>query len=329
MSHPPARADVVHLTATDELVSAVPHLLGFHPSDSIVAIALHGPRGRVRFTMRVDLPEPRDDVRVAREVAQRMTHASADAVLLAVYRDQPHPPGALPRDDLVSHVARLLPVPLVDALLVVGDRYWSYLCADPVCCPDEGREVRPDSPGATAMAAASALQGDVVLADRAALVATVQPVTGAAAAAMRAAMMRAAGHAVDPELALRRIDRLCARYSDPPVVLRNGDAARVAVAVHHIAVRDPLLQRLAEGDELLAQLVRAVARLAQPPDDAPISAMLAAVAYLRGDGVVTAAAVDRALDSDPDYSLAHLLAHCLHRQVEPSVLREAWQGDLP
>lgn len=102
----------------------------------------------------------------------------------------------------------------------------------------------------------------------------------------------------------------------------------MVTAVHEMTVRDELLRRLACGDSALELLIRDVARLAQPPDDAPVATLLAALAYLRGDGVVVAAALDRALVSDPDYSLAHLMDDSLHLQLEPRDLRTAWAGDL-
>jgi hypothetical protein len=71
---------------------------------------------------------------------------------------------------------------------VEDSRYWSYLCADPACCPAEGVFFDPRShPAAAALTAA----GMPVLAGRDALAATITPVTGAAAEAMRDATERA------------------------------------------------------------------------------------------------------------------------------------------
>ena len=324
MRAPSSTTDAVRLRSLDELAAAIPHLLGFHPRDSVVAVALRRDSGRLGLTLRLDLGDPDGDVRLAREIASRMTRAGADAVLLAVYCDRPYDGVEFARERLVDLVEMSLPMPLLDAVLVVGDRCWSYLCVDARCCPDAGRVVRTDSAGALAVAAAGALNGDVVMPDRAALLATVAPVTGDAAASMTQALARARrGRAGDPTV-LRRVDLLCRRYDDPPVTLTFDEAARVTVAMHRVPVRDVLLHRLAAGDGPVEQLVRDVARLAQPPHDAPIASVLAAAAYLRGDGVVAAAALERALASDPDYSLALLLSHCLQAQLEPAALRAGW-----
>jgi hypothetical protein len=45
--------------------------------------------------------------------------------------------------------------------------------------------------------------------------------------------------------------------------------------------------------------------------------------YFKGNGLVAACAMERALASDPNYSLALILEEALARQVPPSMLREA------
>src|SRR5437764_13015578 len=158
--------DRVRLAELTDLASAVPHMHGFYPSESLVVIALRGPRERLAFTMRLDLPDPAGYERVADMTAARMDHAEADAVMLFVYTDATDIDDGLPRRDLVETIDDFLPVPLREALLIDDGRVWSYLCADERCCPAAGRLMRPDSPGALALAAANALHGNVVLPDR-------------------------------------------------------------------------------------------------------------------------------------------------------------------
>src|SRR4051794_40665910 len=101
--------DRVRLSDVTDLASAVPHMLGFYPDHSLVAVALCGPRERLSFTMRLDLLEPEHDEGVARMTALRMTHAQAESVLLFVYTDAPAPDEALPRRHLVEAIADELP----------------------------------------------------------------------------------------------------------------------------------------------------------------------------------------------------------------------------
>jgi len=330
-----AHPTVVKISDLADMAASVPHLLGFRPTESLVAVAVRGPRQRLGFTMRLDLAEPRFDGAIAGETASRMAQAGADAVLLFVVTDAPRMDG-LPRRELVEAVGHALTVPLLDAALLADGRVWSYLCSDPRCCPVEGRELRAESGGAMAMAAAHALAGDVVLPDRDAVVATTRRIGGTAARSMQQATDRAWA-ALSPDDAdeefriesLARVDRLCAHLSDPRSELTHDEAADLVVRLHDVLFRDALIGRLARDDEALERLVERAARLAQPPDDAPIAALLAVSGYLRGRGVVASAAAERALDTDPAYSLAHLVLDALHAQIEPSELRELWARPLP
>jgi hypothetical protein len=319
--------DCVRLDDLTDLASAVPHMLGFYPSDSLVAIALCGPRERLSFSMRLDLPDPEDYDEVAAMTAVRMEHAEADAVMLFVYTDATERDDDLPRRALIETIEASLPMPLREALLIDDGRVWSYLCADERCCPAVGREMRPDSPGALALAAANALHGNVVLPDRDALVATTRAVGGVAAESMLQAILRVDLDELDERDDL--IGELCEVISDSSSSLCHDDAAALVVRLHDIQFRDAVISRLAARDETLERLVADVARLAQPPYDAPVAAVLAMSAYLRGDGVVARAAAERALDTDPSYSLAQLVLDSLARQLDPAAVREVWLGYLP
>ena len=74
-----------------------------------------------------------------------------------------------------------------------GGRYWSLLCGDPMCCPEEGRAYDPGShPAAAVMTSA----GLTAFPDREALTRTLQRPAGSAdriAQATRSAQSRLAG----------------------------------------------------------------------------------------------------------------------------------------
>ena len=57
----------------DGVLAVVPHLLGFHPSSSLVVLGIAGPRGQVQLAFRYDLPDPPDSS-LSGEIA---AHASA------------------------------------------------------------------------------------------------------------------------------------------------------------------------------------------------------------------------------------------------------------
>jgi hypothetical protein len=330
MSIPVAKPDVVRLGALPDLVAAVPHLLGFVPTESLVAVALRGRRERMSFTLRLDLQDEEYDADVARMFAARMTMAGADSVLVFVYTARRPVGRTLPRTALVDAVRDATPMPIRDAILVADQRLWSYTCSERSCCPDEGRRLDPASSTALALSAAHALHGRAVLGSRDDLVSSAAPIGGVAAKSMRQAMDRAMLHmnSRDRRMKARRLlTDLCARYATPPATVEHEEAAHVAAALHDVVFRDEVIRRLVarEDDDALRALVTDVARLAQPPYDAPIATLLAWLGYDRGSGVVADAALIRALASDPCYNLALLLRAALDGQMPPEVLRGVWR----
>ena len=86
-------------------------------------------------------------------------------------------------------------------------------------------------------------------------------------------------------------------------------------------MRDEVATWALERSDSLLSLAEQVARLTAPPADAPVCTLLAWVAYERGDGARANVALDRALASDPDYSLAVLLRRALDCGVTPREVR--------
>ena len=309
------------------IVTAVTHMLGFQPAESLVAVALRGARERLHFTLRVDLPDPAGRSAVVEEVARRMETAGADSVLLFVFADERPPGDELPHELLVADVIDELTVPVRDATLVSSGRLWSYVCSDSRCCPPEGRPLETDSPDVLAVTAAHALEGRSVLPDRESAVAAAQPLGGITGASMRQALQRAGegllSVGVDDFSArvCTEIDELTARFGDPRAVVTDDEAARVTLALHDVSLRDRMLVLLADDEGPLRRLLDAVARRAQPPHDAPVCTCVGWAAYAEGNGLLAAAALERALRSDPDYAMARMTYQLLHAQVPPEEIR--------
>ncbi|MFD0328716.1 DUF4192 family protein [Streptacidiphilus monticola] len=89
---------VVRMRTPGDVAEALPYLLGFYPSDSVVALGLQGQRRRQGGTVRIDIPEPGAYPAAAEEVVRFLTalsehrDATPDAVILYVCRD-PEPGG--------------------------------------------------------------------------------------------------------------------------------------------------------------------------------------------------------------------------------------------
>ncbi len=247
-------------------------------------------------------------------------------------------PGALvtPVADALAAAVRDRGLRLHELMRVEASRYWSYLCANPQCCPPDG--VRFDiqaSPAAAAMTVA----GLVAWPDRAALAGTLAPVTGAAARAMEQATARArsraarqiklgAGGGVDPVTRLfadagrRAVQDAIASYRAGQPVTGDDPVAWLSVALAHLPVRDDAWARMdpVYRDAHL-RLWSDVVRRARPAYLAAPASLLAFTAWQSGEGALANIAIDRALAADPGYSLARLLRDILDAGVPPSEAR--------
>ena len=176
----PAR--VVRVGSPASLLALVPQLLGFEPRNSIVLVGAMPPRGRVRLTLRFDLPTT-PDLAIADELARH-----AMGVLVAQGFETGvvvgYGPGRLvtPVADAVRRHAAGLGFRLTDVLRAEGKRYWSYVCSEPSCCSPDGEPY--DVPGHSVTAAFAAAGAPPVLASREELAASVATLDGPAGEAM-------------------------------------------------------------------------------------------------------------------------------------------------
>jgi hypothetical protein len=309
-------------------------LLGYQPTESLVISCLHGDRAALGLTLRFDLDTLDPVEEAADEVAARAAVAGADTVLLAVYTELGVADGELPYSDLICELLDHPDLWVSDALLVQHDRWWSYLCAGDECCPPEGVALDARTAELTTLEASLVLSGSSVLADRASLVSSLGTDLSAATPAQRRRVTRARSRVAAMAADRRRVelaelvDRLAVRLEDPRGIVTDAEAASVAALCEDIGARDDLLLEAASArrrSQVLA-LLRVVIRRVPPPHDAPVCTVLAWFAYATGDGTLANIALDRALGSDPYYSLAQLIESGLDRQLPPSVIEEVVNG---
>ncbi|MGY1743106.1 MULTISPECIES: DUF4192 domain-containing protein [unclassified Blastococcus] len=331
---------VVRISRLGEVAAALPALLGFWPHESVVLIALGGPGGgRVGLTVRVDLPAGAASAAVARALAARVATDDPAAVLLAVVSEAPDdrglllgsPPGdavaGLPHRAVVHDVVVALDgdgLPVRDAILVRGGRWWSYDCPHPCCAPGAGT---PLPGGVSAVTAAAVAAGSVVEPGRAALRARIARVAGpGAAAATWSARRRRARTARDGPAAWRAWEDIghALRRCRPGggEALGDGEVAAVVWALEDVGVRDRALGLALGADAAAAEVLwTECTRRAPLPLDAAPATLLAVSAWLRGDGAMANIALERALESRPGYPLARLLVQALDACLPPAALR--------
>jgi hypothetical protein len=333
-----------------DLIASVPYLLGFHPSDSIVVIAIAG--DRVRFVVRGDLPGAISPTQAARRLVALMLRDSIHAIALIGYGPST---AVTPVAEALCEALRATDITTVDMLRVDKGRYWSYVCSNPSCCPPEGT---PFDLTTTCVGAAAVYAGRVALPGREAVAALVSPVTGEARAAMTEATARAdarltafvdaararadtgsarlrsmgphtaaAVHAnARVAKALRAagedaVDEAVARYRTGRT-LTDDEVAWLSVLLVHLPVRDHAWEHTTNDDwhiDLWSDVVRRV----DPPLAAAPASLLAFAAWRAGLGALATIAVERALAVDPDYALARMIDEILEQCLPPSIMVDA------
>jgi hypothetical protein len=332
-----------------ELIAVVPYLLGFHPAQSIVVIGLTG--RLVTFGARYDLPPPGGDDATA-DMAAVIASQPARSVVLVGYGPAASVTPAILR---LSRALEQAEVPLCDSIRVTEGRWWSYFCADPQCCPVDGRSCPP--PG-NPIAAEAVFQGKVALPNRQALVAQVAAVTGDARNAMVAATARAVarlriqpatkpphielpgGPVVDlqfaggrsaegqafVDVAGRRVPRAgraavrsAERRHRVGKSLSDDEVALLGVLLADDTVLDYALNRC-DDLEWRISLWTDVLRRVEPAYVGAPACLLAFAAWQAGQGALARVAVDRALIEGSEHPTAALLDGLISAGISPQAV---------
>ncbi|MDQ6873837.1 MAG: DUF4192 domain-containing protein [Actinomycetota bacterium] len=320
--------DRLRVASPGDLADIVPYLLGFHPRESLVALALRRPAREVACTLRLDLPHPDDTAAAADSVAYYLVQARAERAVLLVYANRGEPAGELPHRDLVDAVTHSLAarkVAVVDALQVSDRRWRSYICTDPLCCPAEGTALAPA--GSSVVAAAATYAGLVALPSRDSVERSLDPLPPASQAprlVLDAARAQAAERMADPAgaRALRaEWLALLEEALDTGITPPDDRAAQLVLGAADPSVRDACCAwaRSGRADAGLRLWIH-LARWAVSPYDAAPLFMVGWFAYLDGNATLASMAIARCLRSDPGHRFARLLEQALAGGLDPALV---------
>jgi hypothetical protein len=301
-----------------------------------VVVGTESPGSTVRVTLRYDVPDPGRPSAAAALAGHAVGVLAAQGVTTAVAVGYGSDAAVSPVAAALRERAAEAGVTLTEVLRAEGLRYWSYVCANPACCPSDGTPYDvAGHPAARALAAA----GGQVLGGREELSASLAPAGGQLGAAMRRATSKAhaqvarcvtrldrAGLQVTAarltgalgQVAVR--DAIC-RYRDGEQV-GTEHAAWLTVALRQLRVRDDAWARMEpEHRSAHLRLWTDLTRLARPGYVAAPAALLAFVAWQSGDGALANVALDRSLADNPRYSMALLLREALDSGAPPALAR--------
>lgn len=342
----PPEMRTASIRTPDDVIRAVPYLLGFHPRESLVLLALAG--SRLVLTVRLDLADAAgDDPRPLRETLEVVARAQATRLLGVVVTDTPPseiPPvetntagGApaagttgvgplLPYTELVEHLGTLaagFALELADTMLLHADHWWSYRCDDPACCPPAGR---PIDTATTSFEALAVTYGTVPLADRDELERLLHPsetqvspeqIQRAARALHR--RMSAAARTADPNSWQQPlIEDLLTRTTGNAVTMAS--AAWWGVALRATPIRDAAWVATDSRQIPDPQWWRMIGRLLPAPYCAAPLFLFGWASWRAGNGALANVCVDRILAADPDYSAARLLDAAVRSGKDPATM---------
>ena len=296
------------LTSPHDLLAAIPFLIGYHPENSLVLVALKD--DSVGMAMRVDMPTD-----IAPEsydlLASHFQREAADAALIVAYVDSETDPEPV----LINTSAALLRagISIKESLIVSDGRYRSMLCHDSECCPPLGSPI-PDI-DSSRIAAEHVIAGHPM--PYANVSGLVQSIAALPSAMEESWQREVQGFWVESDsenlLDLQRdgatalID-LAGEYTQGRGAEDRELAARVIGRLSDIQVRDFALgSHNDETADAYWQMWRELLLIAPRGFVAPIASIFAALAYERGEGALAHKALDRALADDERYSLALLL----------------------
>jgi hypothetical protein len=290
------------LTSPHDLLAAVPFLIGYHPLNSLVVIALSD--DAIGMAMRVDFPgEPA-------LLAAHLVHQNAEAAIIVAYL-----PEGLASDDhtlAIQEAIKARGIDIKECIQVVGDKFRSTICADLLCCPLEGNQI-PE------------ISDSLIAAEQVALG---KPLPFAGINAMRLSLS-----AEPRDLNLIRETTKIAEidYQDPGAVLLQREGAHavdkllaefmakgichdkelialVLVRLLDLQVRDYAMGITTEENEkALWAMWRWLLRIAPRGFVAPVATLFATMTYERGDGALAQRALERAFEDDRNYQMAKLL----------------------
>jgi len=298
-------------------------MVGYHPKDSLVAMALRD--DKVVMAMRVDFPEPDLILATSETIAMHLIREQASEAIVVGYL----PANTLETDSLaiVREVIARHDIIVKECIAVRGDRFRSNLCQDIGCCPPEGNPI-------------PLLTDSRVTAEQ---VAAGNPLPYLDLDEMKRSI---AAQPADKELnkLIKKIADIDYDSDEVTLLQRQGVNAIIELAMEFkgagfsgnkalialvlarlldLQVRDYAMgMSTEESCEQLWDMWRWLLRIAPRGYVAPVAVIFAIMSYERGDGALAQRALDRAFEDSAKYQMAKLLRRTFAAGWPPSAFTE-------
>lgn len=321
----------ITLSKPEDLLAAVPSLLGFRPADSVVLLARSSSGKKIEKCVRADLPPPEHAEQLAHQLIDAVAATRPSAVLIAIIGDGPEDDGPLPHQELTTALRDELSgrgVGLLEALWVAeltGGRPWRCY-GEP-----EHRGILPD-PKCSIVAAELAALGHVTYGSRVELERLLAP-DDELLLRRRAELidqLRAAGE-MSTERAAEAVRAGLRAAGSGLLALSDDQLAELAIALTDTTVRDACLATALPPESPLAaaaaRLWQALTRHLPAPERADAACLAGYAAYQQGDGALAGMALRAAIAADSTHICAGLLMRALEMGMHPEQLQQLGQHD--
>jgi len=311
------------LTSPHDLLAAVPFMVGYHPKDSLVAMALV--EGKVAMAMRVDFPTLHSITAISHTIAMHLEKESASEAIIVGYiptNNADPDPLAIVRDVIGLHQ-----ISIKECIEVRGDRFRSNLCSDLDCCPPEGTALPShlDSRVTAEQVAAGNPLPFLDLDELKESIAALAPdkELNKAIKAIPEIDYESADITPDQRVGANAVNELALEFSRSGIIKDKVLIALVLVRLLDLQVRDYAMgMATPENSESLWDMWRWMLRIAPKGYVAPVAVIFAAISYERGDGALAQRALDRAFADDSKYQMAKLLRRTFAAGWPPSAFTQ-------
>ena len=301
----------ITINTHQDAIAAVPHLLGFHPAESLVLL----PFSPQLPVVRVDIPttvEDRDSLwneSLRDALGPHALRTGGPARMAAMCFTEDRSNAEVTSRDIAHRLPEIgIGVPV--RLWTNGFVWSEFNTGDSGRCSQEATDL---------MAATGVVAGRVRPAQsRESMAATLVGDRVPVAAQLQQAHATADTPAAERQWALERV----AQFIDDGTRLTDHDAARLLVAVQTTSTRDALWEEMSLESAITHQSLW-VDLTRRAPDEvrAPAASMAAFASWLNGDGAKAWCALDE-VPTDQNYPMAGIVAGALHGALPPS----EWEG---
>jgi hypothetical protein len=304
------------LTSPHDLLAAIPFLIGYHPTDSLVIVSLK--EECVGMAMRVDYPavDAANNAEAFSALVYHLVREGAQGALVVAYVPEGRDDGLRILENISLALAHAV-IPIRESLLIAGGRWRSVLCGDEDCCPAEGNEL-PEITSSRVAVEQVADGRPMPFGNREGMTDSIAALPLASDADFAA---QVESSRIDPESdriqkaqrsgALAVLDlasRFIAGSLGRDIAGDQRLSAVVLGSLSDIQVRDFALgSHDDESIEVYWAMWHYLIRIAPTGFIAPVASLLAALSYEKGEGALAQRCLDRALSDDPSYSLSALL----------------------